>query len=74
MFYNITTYKSQLFHRLMAIASSVLEELVHQEDKESFPISKLSKIWESGLIKGKILDHLKEISKFKARTLEEAAR
>ena len=56
------------------MASSVLEELVHHEDKESFPISKLSKVWESGVIKAKILDHLKEISKFYQRTVEEAAR
>lgn len=55
------------------MASSVLEELVHHEDKESFPISKLSKVWESGVIKAKILHHLKELSKF-SRTLEEAAR
>ena len=55
------------------MASSVLEELVHQQDKESFPITKLSKIWESGLIKVKILDHLKESSKL-SRTLEEAVR
>ena len=55
------------------MVSSVLEELVHQEDRESFPITKLSKIWESGVIKGKILDHLKESSKL-SRTLEEAAR
>ena len=64
----------KIFHRLEAMASSVLEELVHHEDKENFPISKLSKVWESGVIKAKILDHLKEISKFYQRTVEEAAR
>ena len=62
-----------MFHRIEATASSVLEELVHHENKESFPISKLSKVWESGVIKGRILDHLKALSRY-SRTLEEAAR
>ena len=63
-----------MFHRIEASASSVLEELVHHEDKESFPISKLSKVWESGVIKGRILHHLKALSRVYSRTLEEAAR
>ena len=36
-------------------------------------IIKLLKVWESGVIKGKILDHLKALCKHR-RTLEEAAR
>ena len=36
-------------------------------------IIKLFKVWESGVIKGKILDHLKTLCKHR-RTLEEAAR
>ena len=36
-------------------------------------IIKLFKVWESGVIKGKILDHLKALCKHR-RTLEEAAR
>ena len=55
------------------MVSSILDELVHHQDKQSFPISKLKKIWESGVIKGMILDQLKGLSKHK-RTLEEAAR
>ena len=55
------------------MVSAVLDELVHHQDKESFPISKLCKIWDSGVIKERILDQLKGLSKNK-RTLEEAAR
>lgn len=54
-------------------AGGVLEELVYEKDTKRFPISKLVKVWESGVIKGKILDHLKALCKHK-RTLEEAAR
>ena len=36
-------------------------------------IIKLLKVWESGVIKGKILDHLKALCRHR-RTLEEAAR
>ena len=65
-----------MFDRLEASASSVLNELVHKEDKKSFPISRLSKVWESGLIKGRILEHLKALWRLECRerTLEEAAR
>ena len=55
------------------MVSATLEELVHHPDQESFPISKLRKIWESGVIKANILHQLKGLSMHK-RTLEEAAR
>ena len=61
--------------RVMEKVSSVLDELVYNEDKEKFPISKLLKIWDlhCGLVKKTILDHLWQLTRHE-RTLEEAAR
>ena len=61
--------------RVMEEVSSVLDELMYNEEKEKFPISKLLKIWDSncGLVKKTILDHLWQLTRHE-RTLEEAAR
>ena len=53
--------------------SVVLDELVYHEDAESFPISKLVKIWDEGFLQEKIFTELKRLSKL-GRSLEEAAR
>ena len=61
--------------RVMEEVSSFLDELVYNEEKEKFPISKLLKIRDShcGLVKKTILEHLWQLTRHE-RTLEEAAR
>ena len=55
------------------IVSKVLGSLVYHEDKTSYPISKLSKIWDDGFLQERIFGELTRLAKF-GRTLEEAAR